>query len=146
MSEANEVIAATPDRYTGLLHGADHTRRNPDLAWSAGAYVCHVADSLRVWAERLANVVLGDPRPVANYDQDRLADARSYLDIGVRGALWSLGRATNDWQEAFALAAETDFLMVHGELGELTLLDVARIRAHDVTHHAVDIGRSVTPV
>ena len=141
--EAEEWLAGTAKRYALLLGEADGTQRHPELEWNVRGYVCHVADSLRVWAERLANAALGDPGPVADYNQDRLANARSYGDIGIRGALWSLGRAVGDWQAALALASEGNTVVLHDELGAMTVVDVVRVRAHDVTHHTHDIEQSL---
>ena len=143
---AAAAIVACPDVLAALIADRDGRSRADGLEWSAAGYVCHVGDSLRVWAERLASVSLGDPGPIAEYDQEMLADARHYTDVGVRGALWSLRRAVADWQAAVALAGEHDITMLHPELGEMTLLDVTLIRAHDVMHHTLDIERSVAGV
>ena len=89
-----------------------------------------------------ANVALGDPGPVAEYDQDELARARSYESVGVNGALWSLRRVVGDWDAALQLANGRDFEMTHPELGTMSLLDVVRIRSHDVHHHGRDLQRS----
>ena len=121
----------------------DGHERSRDLEGTAGGYVCYVGDSLRVWAERIANVALGDRGPVAEYDQDALAVARCYGVVGVRGALWALGRAVDDWNAALQLVDGSDFAMMHNELGVMTILDVVLIRAHDVHHHGQDIQRSL---
>lgn len=142
--EADARLSLAADRVAALLADTSAHARHPALGWTAGGYVCHVADSLRVWAERVACVALGDVGPVASYDQDRLAEARCYDEVGVRGALWSLDRALDDWRAALQLVADGDFLMLHDELGALSLLDVTRIRAHDVAHHADDIQRIVS--
>jgi hypothetical protein len=141
---AREMIALAPARFDELIGERDGRERSPELGWSAGGYTCHVADSLRVWAERIANVALGDAGPVAEYDQDMLAVARFYATVGVKGALWSLARAVGDWEAALQLTDGRNFAMSHPELGVMTLLDVILIRAHDVHHHARDIQRSVT--
>ena len=57
--EANALIADAPRRYAELLDGADGNARHPALTWSAKAYVCHVADNLRNWAERIVNASSG---------------------------------------------------------------------------------------
>jgi hypothetical protein len=142
-TDADALISTAPERYAQVLGERDGSQRHPDLEWTVGGYVCHVGDSLRVWAERLASVALGDAGPVAEYDQDLLARARSYATLGIRGALWSLGRAVVDWQVAVELAAEQDVVMAHPELGEMTVLDVTRIRAHDIHHHERDLQRSL---
>ena len=98
--EALALIRAAPYRYADTLQGRDGSQRQPDLDWSAGTYVCHVTDNLRIWAERLAGSALGAVGPVANYDGDLLARARAYERIPIRASLWSLHRATGDWTEA----------------------------------------------
>jgi DinB family protein len=142
-ADARALVDDAWQRYVRLIGEADGRDRHPALEWTAGGYVCHVADSLRVWAERVANVALGDPGPVAEYNQNELAAARSYDTIGVRGALWSLQRAVGDWRAALELVDRDEFVMTHRELGTMTALDVILIRAHDVNHHAWDIGRSM---
>jgi len=56
---AVDLIARVPVRYVALLANTDGSQRHPDLDWSAVAYVCHVTDNLRIWAERLAGAALG---------------------------------------------------------------------------------------
>jgi len=51
---AAQLVVAIPSGYAALLQGRDGTQRHPDLEWTAGAYVCHVTDNLRIWAERVA--------------------------------------------------------------------------------------------
>jgi len=60
------------------------------LGWSAGAYVSHVTDNPRIWAEGLAGVALGGGRDVRGYDGDLLAQARVYEGVSIEGALWPL--------------------------------------------------------
>ena len=49
----------------------------------------HVADNLRIFAERLEGVFAGAPTTLAAYDQDELAAARNYdamsLPVGACG-------------------------------------------------------------
>jgi hypothetical protein len=71
--EAVELVTAVHTNYTELLTGTDGTQRHPDLDWTAGAYVCHVTDNLRIWAERLAGAALGGTREVYRYDENLLA-------------------------------------------------------------------------
>jgi hypothetical protein len=140
--EAMSLVAAVPDRYTQLLQGTDGTQRHSDLGWSAGGYVCHVTDNLRIWAERLAGATLGGGRLVPGYDQDLLAEARAYDRVPVTGALWSLDRAVRDWREAVELGLARQVVLVHARWGEQPTAEVARNNAHDAHHHAWDIARS----
>ncbi len=137
------MISAAPARYADVLRGRDGSERNPDLDWSAGAFVCHVTDNLRIWAERLAGFALGATGQVANYDGDLLARARAYEGVPIQASLWSLQRASDDWTEAFSLAVDKRVVLLHPERGEQSTLDVARTNAHDTHHHEWDIRRSV---
>jgi hypothetical protein len=74
--DAAAVVADAVGSFREALGDGDGTARHPDLAWSAGEYVCHVVDNLRIWAERLAGATLGPARPVTVYDADLLATAR----------------------------------------------------------------------
>ena len=141
--DARTSVVSAPDGYRRLLAGATGTERHPDLAWSVTAYVCHVGDNLRIWAERLAGVAGGGPGVVAAYDENALAAARRYGSAALAGALWSLGRAAADWVAAVDLVPATGTVLVHPERGELGRLDVARANAHDVAHHRWDVARSL---
>jgi hypothetical protein len=141
--DAVASVASTTAALVTLLAGADGSQTHPDRAWSVGAYVCHIADNLRIWAERLAGLAAGDPRPVARYDQDLLALARHYDGIALAGALWSLEWATREWTDAVALASAAGVTLVHPDRGEQTLLDVTLSNAHDASHHYWDIRRTL---
>ncbi len=145
LEAAVAMVAAAPDTFAALLAGADGTERLPGLTWPVVAYVAHVADNLRIWAERLAGLAAGDDRPVARYDQDLLAEARRYREISLAGALWSLGRAASDWTAAVAGAQAAAVTLVHPDRGPQSLLDVARSNAHDTCHHGWDVRRTLDP-
>jgi hypothetical protein len=105
--------------------------------------VCHVADNLRIWAERLAGAQMsGDPR-VPGYDQDLLAGAREYDKINLKAALWSLDWAARCWSDAVEAAIASNVVLEHAERGEQRAGDVARNNAHDAFHHLWDVGRIV---
>ena len=142
-ADAASLVANIPARYGELLDGRDASLRHPDLSWSVGAYVCHVADNLRIWAERLAGIALGTTGQVGAYDQDDLARVRNYDRIPLEAGFWSLTRAVADWHDAVALATDRQVVMEHPERGSLSVLDVVRSIAHDAHHHAWDIQRSV---
>lgn len=139
---AVDLIARVPARYVALLADTDGSQRHPDLDWSAVAYVCHVTDNLRIWAERLAGTALGGGRQIPRYDENLLARARAYERVPLAGALWSLERAARDWQEAAHLALVGDVVLMHAGRGEQRAADVARNNAHDAHHHAWDVRRS----
>src|SRR5262249_30989612 len=70
--------------WTGLDESLDYLARVP-----------------RIWAERLAGSAAG-ARSVGAYDDNLLAAARSYPDVPLSAALWSIERARGDWEVAVA--------------------------------------------
>lgn len=142
LNESLSYLAGVAEEFSALLEGADGTERHPDLSWPVRSYVCHVADNLRIWAERLAGAAAG-AKVVAAYDENVLAAARSYCDVPLAAALWSLGRARGDWEAALSSVPREGILVVHPQRGDMHLEDVARGVAHDAFHHAWDVRRSL---
>jgi hypothetical protein len=141
--EALALMATIPARYATLVGDSDGSHRHPDLGWSAVAYVCHVTDNLRIWAERLAGCALGGERNVPGYDENLLGRARAYERVPIAGALWSLRHAVAEWIEAVGLARREQVVLIHAERGAQTALDVVGNNTHDVYHHEWDIRRSI---
>ena len=118
--------------------------RHPDLTWPVVAYIAHMCDNLRIWAERIVGISRGGSVDVVPYDENALAAARCYDALSLPGALWSLGRSVDDWLVATD-AAPRYLAMQHHERGRQGLLGVLRSNAHDVAHHVWDIRRSLAP-
>lgn len=135
-SQPGAILAEAPARYRALTVGRDAGEAIPRLAWNLVSYVCHVADNTKIWAERLAGAGLGASAPIAPYDEEALAIARSYGATSLPAALWSLERSTGDWAAAQALGGAG---IVHPEQGEIRAEVVELIVAHESFHHAQDI-------
>lgn len=145
-AEAIALVADLPATYARLLTGAGGGERHPDLAWPVTAYVCHVGDNLRIWAERLAGIAAGAPPEVGAYDEGALAEARGYKTIPLPSALWSLTRAVADWMVSVEQSRPSGMVLVHPERGGQSLRDVVIANAHDGFHHGWDIHRSLHPL
>jgi len=142
--EADTIIAETPARYVDLLDGQDGSARHPDLTWTAGGYVWHVTDNFRIWSDRLAGIAGGSRSPIVPYDENELAASRGYNEMSVEGGLWALERAVGDYEVVVSLVdAMDDAVMLHPEFGDLPIIEVRRLIAHDAQHHGWDIERSV---
>ena len=141
--DATALQRGIPETYMTALAGATGTERLPGLTWSVGSYVCHVADNLRIWAERLAGVAAGATPDVAAYDENDLAAVRGYEHIALSAALWSLRRAVVDWLAAVEEARPAGVVLHHPQRGELRLIDVVRTNTHDAVHHAWDVRRTL---
>src|ERR1700729_1770549 len=46
--QAIASVMGIPDSYEGVIGSADGSLCHPDLDWTVGAYVCHVADNLHI--------------------------------------------------------------------------------------------------
>jgi hypothetical protein len=141
--QALRLLLDLPSAYDAALSGATGNELHPDLSWSVTAYVSHVADNLRIWAERLVGVAAGSGLGIAPYDENVLAAARSYERIPLGAARWSLGRSVLDIDEAARLSALTGPVLDHPERGELSLTEVLVAIAHDARHHLWDIERTI---
>ena len=139
---ALETVANAPQAYADILAGSDGSQRHPDLAWSAKAYVFHIADNLRIWAERVAASKAGSDRPIARYDDNLLAAARGYEQMPLEAAMWTLSTSVDTWMGIVSPALALDLTLDHSERGLLHIGDVVRSNCHDVVHHQWDIRRS----
>ncbi|MGE7439407.1 MULTISPECIES: hypothetical protein [Kitasatospora] len=138
-----------PTRFRALLAGRTGFERHPGLSWTPAAYVSHVTDNLRNWAERLAGARLSGAVDVPGYDPDLVARARHYNEIAPTAALWSLEHAVDARAASVTSALEEGTVLQHATRGVQRAEDVARNNAHDGHHHAWDIERILrhtTPV
>lgn len=140
-AQAVDVVAGLPDRFDDVLRDASGDERIPLLGWTAGGYVCHVVDNLRIWSERMSGARLTGVAAVGAYDPDALAAARRYDDVNLRGALWSLRWAAVAWVDAARAALADGVVLEHSTRGTQRAEDVARANAHDAVHHLWDIDR-----
>lgn len=137
------TIATMPATYSAILERSDGSNKSAHLGWNAVAYVAHMADNTRIWAERVVSAASGY-RDAIPYDEDALALARNYSALKLPGALWSLQRAVLDWEEALTMAQAAPALTIlHPEQGPLDLADAIRIMAHEAFHHSLDLTLSM---
>jgi uncharacterized damage-inducible protein DinB len=130
-----------PDSIDTLVEGASGTERLPDLGWNVSAYLSHMADNTRIWAERLVAVSRGADAHVVPYDPDLLAESRRYDTVALPGATWSFRIAVENWLGAVEEAALAGVVIQHSERGDMELFDVVASNAHDAYHHRGDVAR-----
>lgn len=141
--DAIAAVTAVPDRLGALLEGRTGAEMAPDATWSAKAYVFHVADNLRIFAERLEGVFAGGPGNLAAYDENELAAARDYEAMSLQSALWSVRNAVGIWSAAARESLTRRNTYLHAERGELSAAEITRGPAHDALHHLWDVTRAV---
>ncbi len=149
-TDAPEVVIADverlPDQFDALLAGRTGDERDPDRAWSVKSYLFHVADNLRIFAERIEGVAAGASPTLVAYDQDELAAARHYEDMSLQSALWSVRSATSEWAAAARRALAGSLVFLHAERGTLTAAEITRGPAHDAVHHGWDVERTLEQI
>jgi hypothetical protein len=141
--QAIASVLGVPDSFEQLIGSADGSLSHPDLEWNVGAYVCHVADNLHIWAQWLAGAALAGEARVPGYEERMLGDARFYTRVPVGGALWLLRQAIDPWRAAVTVALAHDVVLQHESRGPQSVHDVVRSNAHDAFHHGWDITRIV---
>jgi hypothetical protein len=141
--EAIVAVEAVPDRLAALLEGRTGEEVPSGATWSAKAYVFHIADNLRIFAERLEGVFAGAPTTLAAYDENELAAARNYEAMSLASALWSVRNVTSTWSAAARESLTRPGTYLHAERGELTAAEITRGPAHDALHHLWDVSRAV---
>lgn len=137
------VLADVPQLMQVAIGETDGLQRHPDLAWTAKAYALHVADNLRLWAERVLALASGPDQTFGRYDENALAVARIYDTVPLPGVWWSLSASVRDWTVAMAAGQTAEVTIEHPALGHLAMIDIVQANVHDARHHAWDIERSV---
>lgn len=138
-------VRAGPARFADLLEGPHATVVPAPQVWSPSAYVWHVSDLVRAWAERLHSLGIDPDAPWAGFDPDELARARHYDALPPSTGPWSLARSV----DALAQSLEplgTDTPFEHPEWGSGTVADALRWLAHETVHHELDVRRGLNPL
>jgi Mycothiol maleylpyruvate isomerase N-terminal domain len=143
VDEARAIVMGAPESFASVIGTAHGSLSHPDLGWTIGAYVCHVADNLHIWSQWLAGAARHGEEAVPGYEEVDLGEARLYNLVPVGGALWLLRRATLSWDDAVAQALLRKVVLQHATRGPISAGDVVRSNAHDAFHHGWDIGRII---
>jgi hypothetical protein len=121
LMETVVFMRGLPDSVDQLVSGATGAERLPDLRWNVSAYVAHMSDNTRIWAERVLAVARGADPHVVPYDPDLLAEARHYNNVALEGARWSFRVAVESWLTAVQEANPAGVVMLHSERGAMDL-------------------------
>jgi hypothetical protein len=110
--------------------------------WSASRYVWHTVDVLRFGTERLWTISADPSFGVPVWDENVVAEVRSYDQLSPMVGLVALIQAAHDWREA-ALEAPRDVPTWHAEAGELYAFAIVQRNTHEVCHHLWDVQRGI---
>lgn len=132
------LIAAGPTQYAALLSGRDGMAGPADGGWNATAYVWHLTDLARSWAERWVQVREAPGSVLVGWDPDVLAEARNYRALPTSAALWALADSVGSFTEQ---SDETPYATAfeHGDWGSGTVADGIRWLGHEFHHHLLDV-------
>jgi hypothetical protein len=137
-----ERLAGAPDRLAALLAGRDGSTHPDDKGWGAAAYLCHLADLSRGWAERWVQLEAAPGSTLVPWDPDALAEARGYRALPTAVALWSVRRDVAALLDRTAqLDGATPFH--HGDWGPGTVADAVVWVGHEFHHHEHDVASRV---
>ncbi len=128
--------------FGGVLSRIDPARPVTPGLWSASRYVWHTVDVLRFGTERLWTISADPSFGVPSWDENVVAEVRSYDDLSPRVGLIALVDAAHSWRHA-AMEAPHDVQTPHPEAGEIRAFDIVQRNAHEVSHHLWDIQRAL---
>lgn len=135
--DALALIERAPDEFAAAVDGHDGMARPADGGWNATAYVWHLGDISRGWAERWVSLAADPSVPFAGWDPVLLAEARNYTGMPTVSALWQLSVSTRLLvEQSRALGMDASF---PHPWGEGTVGQVLVWLAHEFTHHLRDV-------
>lgn len=137
-ADALAAIAGAPDRYVELLDGRDGMAPAADGGWNATAYLWHLTDLARSWAERWVQVRAMPGSLLAGWDPDVLAEARNYRALPTAPAQWALSDAVSSFVGQ-CNRVDPGASFEHGDWGRGTVEDGIRWLAHEFVHHQLDV-------
>jgi hypothetical protein len=129
-------------RFGRRLAAGDATTRPEPRTWSTTEYACHIRDVCDIFDERLRQMLTRDDPLFANWDQDETALERRYgeqeparvgteLDAaGARISATIQGVSAEQWARPGRRSNGSVF----------TVDTLTRYFAHDLVHHAHDVG------
>lgn len=121
----------------------DNVRHRPDdTTWSPLEYACHVRDVHGVFAERLSLCRAEDAPEFPDWDQDAAAVEGRYSDEDPQRVSSELAAAAERTARAFEEVPDEESSRpgVRGDGFRFSILTLSRYYAHDLVHHAWDVG------
>jgi len=136
--DALTVIVSSPDRFEAALAGKNGMKSQEDGSWNATAYLWHLTDPARSWAERWVQISEMPGSRLVGWDPDELAEVRGYRSLPTSAGLWALRSAVETFVEVTAMMAP-DAPFEHGDWGKGDVADGLRCLRHEFHHHEADV-------
>lgn len=133
-----------------LANPADRavSQRPEPATWSLLEYACHVRDVHRIFDERVAMMLDQDDPHFLNWDQDVAAVEHDYAGQDPATVATELVEAAGAVAGRYAAVRDDQWQRrgVRSNGSEFTIDSISRYHAHDVVHHAHDVGLDVVPL
>jgi hypothetical protein len=128
--------------------GPELTQRPDPATWSPLEYACHVRDVHRVFDARVAMMLHQDDPEFPNWDQDVSAVEGDYAAQDPATVGLELLEAAGAVAGRYAAVQGDQWQRrgVRSNGSEFTVESISRYHAHDVVHHAYDVGLDVITV
>jgi hypothetical protein len=139
--DALRIVRGAVRTIEAVTGGHPSTVHRLDRAWSAAEYCWHLADAIRIGAERTWTAINAPDQRLVCFDQDGLAQARHYDELDPETALWSLARAVGDLDHALRPSYQPRLIAAPSE----SVSGIVRRLAHEVVHHVEDIRVATEP-
>ncbi len=143
-AQAAALVTAGPDEAARILAALPDPARRDGETWSASMYAWHLADVLRIGAERLLTLACDPGRGITCWDENALAQVRRYQWLSPDVGLIVLRSAAREWADAAAAAPDRASVR-HPGFGDLGAADLIRRNAHEMHHHLMDLRRAGQP-
>ena len=121
-----------------LLENRDGMVAPDDGGWNATAYLWHLTDLARSWAERWVQISETPGSRLVGWDPDELAEVRGYRSLPTSAGVWALRSAVETFVEVTAMVA-LDTPFEHGDWGTGDVADGLRWLGHEFHHHETDV-------
>lgn len=138
--EAVALVASGPQRIERTLEGRNGMARVADGSWNATAYVWHLADLARSWAERWVQIEHEPGSLLVGFDPDELASSRGYRSLPTEPGLWALRTSVAQLVDTTGRVG-FDTVFEHGDWGTGTVRDAMIWLGHEFHHHEQDIAK-----
>jgi hypothetical protein len=129
-----------------LLSRPGVTERPASDVWSPLEYACHVRDVHRRFDERVGLMLHEVDPEFANWDQDATAVAEDYYHQDPATVALELVAAAGTVAGRYAAVTGDQWARRgrRSDGSEFTVESISRYHAHDMVHHAHDVGLDVT--
>jgi hypothetical protein len=123
------------------------TQRPEPATWSPLEYACHVRDVHRVFDERVTLMLREHDPLFPSWDQDVAAVADDYAGQDPAGVAIELVEAAGAVAGRYAAVVGDQWQRrgIRSNGSEFTVDSISRYHAHDIVHHAYDVGLDVAP-